>query len=47
MPIQFVAIQTLKAVIWGVVYGYLGARADSITPSILAHAAMNLVVIVF
>jgi membrane protease YdiL (CAAX protease family) len=47
VPLQFVAIQTLNAVIWGVAYGYARAKTDSVYPSILAHAAMNLVVIAF
>lgn len=47
VPIQFVAIQVLNAVIWGVVYGYARAKTDSVFPSILAHAAMNLVVVMF
>jgi membrane protease YdiL (CAAX protease family) len=44
---QFAAIQTLNAVIWGVVYGYARAKTDSVYPSLLAHAAMNLVVVIF
>jgi uncharacterized protein len=47
VPWQFVAIQTLNAVIWGVVYGYARAKTGSVYPSILAHAAMNLVVVAF
>jgi membrane protease YdiL (CAAX protease family) len=47
VPLQFVAIQTLNAVIWGVVYGYARAKTDSVYPSILSHAAMNLVVVAF
>ena len=47
VPLQFVAVQTLNAVIWGVAYGYLRAKTDSVYPSILAHAAMNLVVVLF
>jgi len=47
VPLQFVAIQTLNAVIWGIVYGYARAKTGSVYPSILAHAAMNLVVILF
>ncbi len=47
LPIQFVAIQVLNATIWGVVYGYVRAKTESIFPSILLHAAMNLVVILF
>jgi membrane protease YdiL (CAAX protease family) len=47
VPLQFVAIQTLNAAIWGVVYGYARAKTDSVYPSILSHAAMNLVVVLF
>jgi len=47
VPILFVAIQTLKAAVWGVVYGYARAKTGSVYPSILLHAAMNLVVILF
>lgn len=47
VPFQFVAIQTLNAVIWGVVYGYARAKTDSVYPSLLSHAAMNLVVVLF
>jgi membrane protease YdiL (CAAX protease family) len=45
VPGQFVVIQTLNAVIWGVVYGYARAKTDSVYPSLLAHSAMNLVVV--
>lgn len=47
VPSQFVAVQTLNAVIWGIVYGYARAKTDSVYPSLLAHAAMNLVVVMF
>jgi membrane protease YdiL (CAAX protease family) len=47
VSVQFVAIQTLNAAIWGVVYGYARAKTDSVYPSMLSHAAMNLVVILF
>lgn len=47
VPIQFVVIQVLNAAIWGVVYGYVRAKTESIYPSVLLHAAMNLVVILF
>jgi membrane protease YdiL (CAAX protease family) len=47
VSLQFVAIQTLNAVIWGIVYGYARAKTNSVYPSLLAHAAMNLVVIAF
>jgi len=45
VPLQFVAIQTLSAIVWGVLYGYLRARTESVFPAMLSHAAMNLVVI--
>lgn len=47
VPFQFVVIQTLNATIWGVVYGYARAKTDSVYPSLLSHAAMNLVVVMF
>jgi uncharacterized protein len=47
VPPQFVAIQVLNAMVWGVVYGYARAKTGSIYPPILLHAAMNLVVILF
>jgi membrane protease YdiL (CAAX protease family) len=47
VPLQFVALQTLNAVIWGLVYGFVRARTESIYPSMLMHAVMNLVVILF
>jgi membrane protease YdiL (CAAX protease family) len=47
VPFAFVAIQTLNATIWGVVYGYARAKTDSVYPAILLHAAMNLVVVLF
>jgi membrane protease YdiL (CAAX protease family) len=47
VSLPFVAIQTLNAVIWGVVYGYARAKTDSVYPCILSHAAMNLVVVLF
>jgi hypothetical protein len=37
----------LNSVIWGVVYGYPRARTYSVLPSIMAYAAMNLVVVAF
>ena len=43
VPVEFVAIQALSAVIWGVMYGYARAKTESIYPAILLHAAMNLV----
>ena len=47
VPLQFVALQTFNAVIWGLVYGFVRARTESVYPSIFMHAAMNLVVILF
>lgn len=47
VPFEYVAVQTLNAVIWGVVYGYLRAKTGSVWPSVLAHAAMNLIVVLF
>ena len=45
VPAAFVAVQVLNASIWGIVYGYARARTESLYPSILLHAAMNLVVV--
>jgi membrane protease YdiL (CAAX protease family) len=47
VPLQFIAIQVLNATIWGIMYSYARAKTDSIYPSMLLHAAMNLVVILF
>lgn len=47
VPLAFAAIQALSAMVWGVMYGYARARTGSIYPSILLHAAMNLVVVLF
>ncbi len=47
VPVIFVAIQTLNATIWGVVYGYARLKTESVYPPLLLHAAMNLVVILF
>ena len=47
VPLQFVALQTLNAVVWGLVYGYARARTESIYPPMLLHAAMNLLVVLF
>ena len=47
VPMKFVAIQTLNAVVWGLVYGYARSRTESIYPPMLLHAAMNLVVVLF
>lgn len=42
-PLAFVAIQTLNATVWGVMYGIARAKTGSIYPPIVLHAAMNLV----
>jgi membrane protease YdiL (CAAX protease family) len=47
VPLEFVAIQSLSAAIWGVMYGYARAKTESIYPPIFLHAAMNLVVVLF
>jgi membrane protease YdiL (CAAX protease family) len=47
VPVLFVLIQVLNAIIWGVVYGYARAATGSVYPPMLLHAAMNLVVILF
>jgi membrane protease YdiL (CAAX protease family) len=47
VPLAFVMLQTLNAVVWGVVYGYARAQTGSVYPPILLHAAMNLVVVLF
>jgi len=47
VSIQFVAIQTLNATVWGIMYGYARAKSESIYPAILLHAAMNLAVVLF
>jgi membrane protease YdiL (CAAX protease family) len=47
VPAAFVAIQVLNATIWGVVYGYARAKTESLYPSMLLHAAMNFVVVLF
>lgn len=47
VPLQFVAVQTLNAMVWGVVYSHSRAITDSVYPSVISHAAMNLVVIAF
>ena len=47
VPLQFVILQTLNAVVWGLVYGFARARTESIYPPMLLHAAMNLVVVLF
>lgn len=47
VPLQFVVLQTLNALVWGLVYGYARARTESIYPPMLLHAAMNLVVVFF
>ena len=43
-PLSFVALQTLNATVWGLVYGIARAKTGSLYPSILMHAAMNLAV---
>jgi membrane protease YdiL (CAAX protease family) len=45
--LAFGLIQSFNAVIWGLVYGYVCAKTGSVYPSILLHAAMNLVVVLF
>lgn len=47
IPLAFVAVQALSAVIWGVMYGYARAKTESVYPPMLLHAAMNLVVVLF
>ena len=47
VPLPFVAIQTLSALVWGVMYGYARARTGSVYPPLLLHAAMNLLVVAF
>jgi membrane protease YdiL (CAAX protease family) len=47
VPLQFVAIQTLSAVLWGVMYGYARSQANSVYPPLLLHGAMNLLVVAF
>jgi membrane protease YdiL (CAAX protease family) len=47
VPVAFVLVQVLNAMIWGVVYGYARAKTGSVYPPMLLHAAMNLVVILF
>ena len=47
VPVAFVAIQTLSAMVWGVMYGYARAETNSVYPPMFLHAAMNLVVVLF
>jgi membrane protease YdiL (CAAX protease family) len=47
VPIQFVLLQCLNAVVWGVVYSYARMKTESVYPSMIMHAAMNLVVVFF
>ncbi|OGO13412.1 MAG: hypothetical protein A2Z66_14095 [Chloroflexi bacterium RBG_13_66_10] len=47
VPALFAAIQALNAVVWGVVYGYARAKTESLWPSMVLHAAMNIVVVLF
>ncbi len=44
VPVAFVAIQALNAIIWGIVYGYTRSKTESIYPTIVLHAAMNLII---
>jgi membrane protease YdiL (CAAX protease family) len=47
VPIQFVLLQCLNAIVWGLVYSYARMKTDSVYPSMVMHAAMNLVVVLF
>jgi membrane protease YdiL (CAAX protease family) len=47
VPIEFAAVQTLNAIVWGVMYGYARAKTKSVYPAMFLHAAMNLVVVLF
>lgn len=47
VPFQFVLIQSLSAMLWGVMYSIARLKTDSVYPSMVLHAAMNLVVILF
>ena len=47
VPLAFVAVQTLNAMVWGVMYGYARSKTESLFPPMLLHAAMNLVVVLF
>lgn len=47
VPLAFVAVQSLSAVVWGILYGYARAQTGSVYPPMLLHAAMNLVVVLF
>jgi membrane protease YdiL (CAAX protease family) len=47
VPLEFVAVQTLNAVVWGIVYGYARVVTGSIYPPVALHGAMNLVVVLF
>ena len=44
-PLAFVALQTLNATVWGVVYGIARVKTGSIYPPLVMHAAMNLAVV--
>jgi membrane protease YdiL (CAAX protease family) len=44
-PLVFVALQTVNATVWGIVYGIARAKTGSVYPSIVLHAAMNLTVV--
>lgn len=47
VPLQFVLIQSLSAMLWGVMYSIARLKTDSVYPAMFLHAAMNLVVILF
>jgi membrane protease YdiL (CAAX protease family) len=47
VPVQFVLLQCLNAVVWGVVYSYARMKTESVYPSMVMHAVMNLVVVFF
>jgi len=44
-PLVFVALQTVNATVWGIVYGIARSKTGSVYPSIVLHAAMNLTVV--
>jgi membrane protease YdiL (CAAX protease family) len=45
VPFEFVVVQTLNALVWGVVYGYARAKTESVYPPMILHSAMNLTVV--
>jgi membrane protease YdiL (CAAX protease family) len=47
VPMQFVLLQCLNAMVWGVVYSYARMKTESVYPSMIMHAAMNLLVVFF